>query len=221
MYVIIIGAGNVGHYLAHRLFGDKHMIALVEKDHATCDRIGQELDILVVNGDGCEIPILQAAGIERADVLAAVTGSDEDNLVICQLAKEVFHIDRTVARVNDSRNEHIFNELGVDVPIDSTGILARVIEEEVSLSDFVNLVTFRKGKLALVRFDLPAESPIISKKVSEVILPVESVLVAIVRGDGVFIPHGDTVFKPQDEIVALTRIGEESAVLQTFLPEME
>ena len=220
MYVIIVGAGNVGHYLAHRLFGDKHMIALVEKDRAMCDLIGQELDILVVNGDGCEISILQAAGIERADVLAAVTGSDEDNLVICQLAKEVFHIDRTVARVNDSRNEHIFNELGVDVPIDSTGILARVIEEEVSLSDFVNLVTFRKGKLALVRFDLPAESPIISKKVSEVTLPVESVLVAIVRGDSVFIPHGDTVFKPQDEIVALTRIGEESAILQTFLPEM-
>ena len=152
MYVIIVGAGNVGHYLAHRLFEDKHTIALVEKDRATCDRIGQEIDILVVNGDGCEISILQAAGIERADVLAAVTGSDEDNLVICQLAKEVFHIDRTVARVNDSRNEHIFNELGVDVPIDSTGILARVIEEEVSLSDFVNLVTFRKGKLALVRF---------------------------------------------------------------------
>jgi trk system potassium uptake protein TrkA len=196
------------------------MIALVEKDRAMCDRIGQELDILVVNGDGCEISTLQAAGIERADVLAAVTGSDEDNLVICQLAKEVFHIDRTVARVNDSRNEHIFNELGVDVPIDSTGILARVIEEEVSLSDFVNLVTFRKGKLALVRFDLPAESPIISKKVSEVTLPVESVLVAIVRGNGVFIPHGDTVFKPQDEIVALTRIGEESAVLKIFLPEI-
>ncbi len=220
MYVIIVGAGNVGHYLAHRLFEDKHTIALVEKDRAICDRIGQELDILIVSGDGCEIATLEAAGIERADVLAAVTGSDEDNLVICQLAKEVFHIDRTVARVNDSRNEHIFNELGVDVPIDSTGILARVIEEEVSLSDFVNLVTFRKGKLALVRFDLPAESPIISKKVSEVTLPVESVLVAIVRGDGVFIPHGDTIFKPQDEIVALTRIGEESAVLQIFLPEI-
>jgi len=220
MYVIIIGGGNVGHYLAHCLFEDKHTIALVEKDRAICDRIGQEIDILVVSGDGCEIAVLEAAGIERADVLAAVTGSDEDNLVICQLAKEVFHIDRTVARVNDSRNEHIFNELGVDVPIDSTGILARVIEEEVSLSDFVNLVTFRKGKLALVRFDLPAESPIISKKVSEVTLPVESVLVAIVRGDGVFIPHGDTVFKPQDEIVALTRIGEESAVLKIFLPEI-
>jgi len=220
MYIIIVGGGNVGFYLAQRLFLDKHTVALVEKDRAICNRIGQDLDILVVNGDGCELDVLQSAGIERADVLATVTGSDEDNLVICQLAKDIFHIDRTVARVNDSRNEHIFNELGVDVPIDSTGILARVIEEEVSLSDFVNLVTFRKGKLALVRFDLPAESPVVSKTVSEVILPVESVLVAIVRGDSVFIPHGGTVFKPQDEIVALTRIGEESAVLQTFLPEM-
>ena len=220
MYIIIVGGGNVGYYLAQRLYKDEHTVALVEKDLNICNRIGQELDILVVSGDGCDVPTLQAAGIERADVLAAVTGSDEDNLVICQLAKDLFKIDRTVARVNDSRNEHIFNELGVDVPIDSTGILARVIEEEVSLSDFVNLVTFRKGKLALVRFDLPAESPAVSRTVSQVTLPLESVLVAIVRGDSVFIPHGDTVFKPQDEIVALTRIGSENDVIQAFLPEI-
>ncbi|PIP16392.1 MAG: hypothetical protein COX46_02530, partial [bacterium (Candidatus Ratteibacteria) CG23_combo_of_CG06-09_8_20_14_all_48_7] len=100
MYVIIVGGGNVGYYLTQRLFRDKHTIALIEKDCQTCDRISQELDILVINGDGCEMPTLQSAGIERADVLAAVTGSDEDNLVVCQLAKEVFHIDRTVARVN-------------------------------------------------------------------------------------------------------------------------
>ena len=220
MYVIIVGGGNVGYYLTQRLFRDKHTITLIEKDCQTCDRISQELDILVINGDGCEMPTLQSAGIERADVLAAVTGSDEDNLVVCQLAKEVFHIDRTVARVNDNRNEHIFNELGVDVPIDSTGILARVIKDEVALSDFVNLVTFRKGNLALVRFDLPEESPAIGKAVSEVNLPTESVLVAVIRSDSVFIPRGNTVFKPQDEIVALTRIGEENSVIQTFLKEM-
>ncbi len=220
MYIIIVGGGNVGYYLAQRLYQDKHTVALIEKDKTTSDRISQELDILVINGDGCDISVLESAGIERADVLAAVTGSDEDNLVVCQLAKDIFKVDRTVARVNDSRNEHIFNELGVDVPIDSTGILARIIEEEVSLSDFVNLVTFRKGKLALVRFDLPTDSPVISKTVSEVSLPVESVLVAIIRGDSVFIPRGDTVFQSQDEIVALTRIGEENTILQAFLPQL-
>jgi len=195
-------------------------VALVDKDRATCDRIGQELDILVINGDGCELHTLDAAGIERADVLAAVTGSDEDNLIVCQLAKELFRVDRTVARVNDSRNEHIFNELGVDVPIDSTGILARVIEEEVSLSDIVNLVTFRKGKLALVRVDLPDNSPAVGKQVSEIPLPKESVLVALIRGSEVFIPHGNTILKSQDEIIALTRLGDENSILKVFLPEI-
>ncbi|HNQ36114.1 MAG TPA: NAD-binding protein [bacterium] len=220
MYVIIIGGGNVGYYLAHRLVRDNHTVALVDKDRATCDRIGQELDILVINGDGCELHTLDAAGIERADVLAAVTGSDEDNLIVCQLAKELFRVDRTVARVNDSRNEHIFNELGVDVPIDSTGILARVIEEEVSLSDIVNLVTFRKGKLALVRVDLPDNSSAVGKQVSEIPLPKESVLVALIRGSEVFIPHGNTILKSQDEIIALTRLGDENSILKVFLPEI-
>ncbi|HNS49501.1 MAG TPA: NAD-binding protein [bacterium] len=220
MYVIIIGGGNVGYYLAHRLVRDNHTVALVDKDRATCDRIGQELDILVINGDGCELHTLDAAGIERADVLAAVTGSDEDNLIVCQLAKELFRVDRTVARVNDSRNEHIFNELGVDVPIDSTGILARVIEEEVSLSDIVNLVTFRKGKLALVRVDLPDNSSAVGKQVSEIPLPKESVLVALIRGSEVFIPHGNTILKSQDEIIALTRLGDENSILKVFLPDL-
>lgn len=220
MYVIIIGGGNVGYYLAHRLVRDNHTVALVDKDRATCDRIGQELDILVINGDGCELNTLDAAGIERADVLAAVTGSDEDNLIVCQLAKELFRVDRTVARVNDSRNEHIFNELGVDVPIDSTGILARVIEEEVSLSDIVNLVTFRKGKLALVRVDLPDNSSAVGKQVSEIPLPKESVLVALIRGSEVFIPHGNTILKSQDEIIALTRLGDENSILKVFLPDL-
>lgn len=221
MYVVIIGGGNVGYYLAQRLHRDEHTVALIEKERSVGNHISQELDILVIIGDGCELAALQAAGIERAEVLAAVTGSDEDNLVACQLAREVFGVDRTVARVNDSRNEHLFNELGVDVSVDSTGILARVIEEEVSLTDFVNLVTFRKGNLALVRFDLPAESPAMGKMVAEVALPVDTVLVAMVRGDSVFIPRPDTVFTPQDEIVVLTRIGEENKVIQAFLGEMQ
>lgn len=217
MYVVIVGGGNVGYYLARRLHRDKHAVALVEKDRARCELISQEMDILVINGDGCEMPILEAAGIERANVFAAVTGTDEDNLVACQLAKDIFSVERTVARVNDSRQEHIFNQLGVDVPIDSTGIIARIIEEEVSLSDFVNLVSFRKGRLSLVRFDLPANSPALGLSVASLKLPAEAVIVAVIRGDEVFIPRGDTVFEGQDEVIVLTRIGEENAIIQAFL----
>ncbi|MDD5771088.1 MAG: TrkA family potassium uptake protein, partial [Candidatus Omnitrophica bacterium] len=147
MYILIVGAGKVGYFLAKRLCQGKHTVSIVDKDRVVCDEIAKELEALVINGDGCDHKILEEAGIERADVLAAVTGDDEDNLIICQLAKERFNLQRTVGRVNNPDNEHTFNELGIDVPVDSTKIIAKVIEEEVSFSDFVNLMSFKRGKL--------------------------------------------------------------------------
>ena len=126
-------------------------------------------------------------------MLAAVTGDDEDNLIICQLAKERFNIQRTVGRVNNPDNEHTFSELGIDVPVDSTKIIAKIIEEEVSFSDFVNLMSFKRGKLAIVRVDLPKDSPVINKEVKDIQLPADSVLVSIVRGEEVIVPKGNTV----------------------------
>src|SRR3989338_6154477 len=128
MFILIVGGGNVGYYLAARLAGNRHSVSLVEKDKSICDRIAGALNILVTNGDGCDSRILQEAGVERSDVIAAVTGDDEDNFIICQLAKETFNVKRTIARVNDPRNTHTFNELGVDVPVDGTAILAKIIE---------------------------------------------------------------------------------------------
>jgi len=160
---------------------------------------------------------LKDAGIERSDVIAAVTGDDEDNLIICQLAKDKFNVSRTVARVNDSKNEHTFNELGVDVPIDSTAIIAKIIEEEVSLADFVTLMTFKRGKLALVRVDLTEESPVINQEVMNVKLPPDSVLLSIIRGDEVVIPKGNTVLQSRDDIIALTLIENEQQLLDALI----
>lgn len=217
MYIIIVGAGKVGHFLGQRLLEDKHTVVLVEKDRSICEEIAQNLDTLIINGDGCEPRFLEEAGIERADVVAAVTGDDEDNLVICQLAKEKFNVDRTVARVNDPRNEHTFGQLGVDVPVDATAIIAKIIEEEVSFSDFVTLMSFRRGKLALVRVDLPPESPVVNKRLEEIKLPPDSVFVSIIRGEEVIVPRGNTVLKPQDDIIALTIIENEKQLLDTLL----
>ncbi len=216
MYIIIAGGGKVGHFLAKRLSFDKHTVALIEEDKKICKEIAADLDVLVVNGDACDPKRLKEAGIERADVVAAVTGKDEDNLIICQVAKERFKIKRSVGRVNDSKNEKIFSELGVDVPIDATAIIAKIIEEEVSFSDFVNLMSFKRGNLSIVRVDLPEASPVINKYVRDLTLPEDSVLVSIIRQDEVIVPKGDTVLMVGDDIVALTRVENEKQML-TFL----
>jgi trk system potassium uptake protein len=210
MYIIIVGAGKVGYFLAKRLCQNKHGVSIVEKDKTTCDEIAKELEVLVIRGDGCDPQILEQAGAARADVVAAVTGDDEDNLIICQLAKELFHVKRTVGRVNNPQNEQTFSELGVDVPMNSTEIIAKIIEEEASFSDFVSLLSFKRGKLAIVRVDLPENSPVIDKQVKDIQWPENSVLLSVVRQDDVVIPRGDTVLRAGDDVIALTMVGSES-----------
>ncbi len=220
MHIVIVGAGKVGYFLTKRLFLAKHTVSVVDKDKLVCEEIAKQLEVLVVNGDGCDPRILEEAGVKRADVVAAVTGDDEDNLIICQLAKEIFNVRRSVGRVNNPDNEYTFSELGIDVPIDSTRIIAKIIEEEVSFSDFVNLMSFKRGKLAIVRVDLPKDSPIINKQVHDIRWPDNSVLVSIVRGEEVIIPKGDTFLQPADDVIALTVIGNEPQLLQLLVGKL-
>jgi len=220
MYIVVVGAGKVGYFLAKRLCLNKHTVSIVDKDKQLCEDAAKALEALVINGDGCDPNILEEAGISRADVVAAVTGDDEDNLIICQLAKEIFKVKRAVGRVNNPDNEHTFSELGVDVPVDSTKIISKIIEEEVSFSDFVNLMSFKRGKLAIVRLDLPSDSPVIDKEVRDIKLPADSVLVSIVRGEEVIVPKGNTVLKSGDDIIALTVIGNEPQILNLLVGKL-
>ena len=220
MNIIIVGVGKVGYFLAKRLALSKHTVSILERDKAVCEEVAKELEILVINGDGCDPLVLEEAGAARADVIAAVTGDDEDNLIICQLAKEKFNVGRTVGRVNDPSNEHTFAELGIDVPIDSTKILAKIIEEEVSFSDFVNLMSFKRGKLAIVRVDLPKDSPVINQEIQMIQLPPDSVLVSILRGEEVIVPKGNTVLKAGDDIIALTVIGNEPQLINALIGQL-
>jgi len=221
MYIVVVGAGRIGFNLAQKLIQDKHSVTVIEKDKVRCEGISQNLDAMVINGDGCEPRMLEDAQAAKADVVAAVTADDEDNLVICQLAKEVFGVKRTVARVNNPRNEHIFAELGVDVPVNSTTIIAKIVEEEASFEDFITLMTFKRGKLALVRVDITSDSPVINKSVKEVRLPENSVFVSIVRGESILVPKGETVFKKGDDVIALTTIENEQQLLNTLVGRVE
>jgi len=221
MYIIIVGAGRIGFNLAQKLIQDKHTVTVIEKDKARCEGISERLDAMVINGDGCEPRFLEDAEVGRADVIAAVTSEDEDNLIVCQLAKEVFGVRRTVARVNNPKNEKIFSELGVDVPVNSTTIIAKIIEEEASFEDFVNLMTFKRGKLALVRVDLTADSPVIDKRIMDIVIPENSVFVSIVRGESIVVPKGDTVLKKGDDVIALTMIENERQLLDALVGKVE
>jgi trk system potassium uptake protein TrkA len=221
MYIVIVGAGRVGFNLAQKLVQDNHTVTVIEKDNTRCEGISQNLDALVINGDGCEPRFMEDAEVGRADVVAAVTADDEDNLVICQIAKEIFGVRRTVARVNNPKNERIFSELGVDVPVNATKIIAKIIEEEASFEDFITLMTFKRGKLALVRVDLTTESPVIGKAVKDMNLPENSVLVSILRGETIIVPKGDTMLQSGDDIVALTSIENEQQLLDILVGKVE
>jgi trk system potassium uptake protein TrkA len=219
MNIIIVGGGNVGCNLAERLSASNY-VTLIEKDPETGKRLAGKMNILVIQGDGCDINLLKQAGITKADVVAAVTGSDVDNLVVCQIAKDIFHVKRTVAKVNDPKNEKIFYQLGVDIAIGSTAIIAKVIEDEVSWEDFITLFTFKRGNLSIIRVDLPESSPVINHPISEIELPEDSVLVAIIRNGEIMIPRMNSVLKEKDEVIAITKVENESLVFKALVGEV-
>ena len=211
MYIVIGGGGKVGSYLAHNLVSKGHRVAVIEKRSEVVGRLAEELPVgvLLIEGDGCDVRYQEDAGVGHADIFAAVTGNDDDNLVSCQLARARFSVKRTVARINSPKNEHIFHALGIE-GISSTTIISRLIEEEVTIGDIIRLHTLEKGQISLVEIDLPNTHGLAgNKKVQELGLPEGSVLVAIVRGDRVIVPKGNTVMETGDRVLAITGLGKE------------
>lgn len=214
MYIVINGGGKVASYLARTLLEANHDVALIEKRDEVVDKLAQELPArtLIIQGDGCDAAYQEDAGVARADVFAAVTGDDDDNLVACQLAKVAFGVPRAVARVNNPKNEHIFNALGIEA-ISSTTIISRMIEEEATIGDIRTLTTLRKGNMAIVEIALPTDRCVVcNKAVASLDLPSDCVLVAIVRGEDAMTVHGDTELLPGDVIIAFTNVAHERAL---------
>lgn len=159
MYVIVIGGGQVGHSLARLLMAEKHEVLLVEKDPARYAKLSEELGEAVILGDGAELDILTDMGVNRANVLVAVTGMDQDNLIVCQLAKILYLIPKTIARVNDPKNEEIFQSLGVDATVSSTRIIGSLIEEKIDAGMFIPLLALRGGEVEIFQTQLSSDSP--------------------------------------------------------------
>jgi len=208
--VVIVGGGKVGSFLAEALENKGHRVTVIERNRELCERLAMRTEATVIQGDGCDLRFQEEAEVGKADVFAAVTGDDDDNLVACQLARTHFQVPRAVARVNNPKNERIFNKLGIDA-ISSTTVIAQLIEERTTVGDIITLHTLKKGRLAVVELDLPddrcrsCEVPL-----RDLGLPRGCVLVSVIRGDEVIIPQGSSVLQPGDTVIAVTEPEKES-----------
>ena len=212
MYIIIIGGGSIGYYLCNALLSDEHELLVLDKNAAKCERFEDELGSVCVRGDGCEAATLAEAGASRADVFIATTDEDEDNLVACQVAKHKFGAPRTIARVNNPKNEKIFKKLGVDCTIVVTNLILEHIEEEIPAHPLVHLLTVEEGT-EIVEVKIREGSAAVGKSAKELSLPPDSILGLVIRnGEKPQVPTADTVFQANDRIIALTPIDSEDAL---------
>jgi trk system potassium uptake protein TrkA len=217
MYMIVVGGGKVGYYLARELVEGGNEVLVIEKDHAKAERIAEELGDISLEGDGCEAATMEIAGFNRADKVIAVTGDDEDNLVVCQVAKAKFKVPHTIARINNPKNEEIFKKLGIDTTVSATSAILAHIEQELPEHPLITLLTLRGGGLEIVEVRIPDDAAIVGKRVKEIALPQQTLLALIVGEDeNPKVPTDNTVLAAGDEVVAVTRTESEDA-LRTIL----
>src|SRR5689334_1804246 len=183
MYIIIVGGGNVGYYLAKTLVKTDHEVLVLEKNRLIHRRLAEELGEVVMQGDGCEVRIMEEAGGARADAVVAVTGDDEDNLVICQMAKIKFNVPRTIARVNNPRNEELFHRLGIDGTVSATKIIYNLIEQEIETGEVIPLAALKKGNIEIVEVEIGPKSPVLNKKIQQLTLPGDALIISVIRND--------------------------------------
>ncbi|HEY7875877.1 MAG TPA: TrkA family potassium uptake protein [Actinomycetota bacterium] len=220
MRIAIAGAGNVGTYVAKDLKNRGHDIVLLEQNRDVIDTIKPELDVNWVEGDACEIHILDEAVLSSCEVMVAATGDDEDNLVISLLAKQEFAVPRVVARINHPDNEWLFNETwGVDISVSMPHLLASLVEEAVSVGDLVRLFNLEQGKVALVEVTLAEGSPANGKTVGDLEMPPDCTLVAVVRDKHVISPAPETPLNAGDEVLALAAAAAESDLKRALTGE--
>jgi trk system potassium uptake protein TrkA len=220
MYIIVGGGGQVGYYLAKGLIEQGHEILLLEKDARRWKQLRDQLGAgNVFRGDACEVRVLEEAGTQRADLVIAVTGEDEDNLVICQVAKKRFDVRGTIARVNNPRNNELFRLLGIDRTVSPTEMILHLIELEIPHHTLVPLFELTRAGLGLVELTVPPDSPAAGQTLRELSLPSECNVAVIIRGDESITPSGDTVIEPEDKVYALVKAEGEHALRQTILGE--
>jgi trk system potassium uptake protein len=204
VYVVIAGGGKIGRYIARDLTEKGHEVTVIERIASRCEQLVTQTDVLVIEGDACDVGYLEQAHVDRADVFVATTHEDDDNLVACQLARIEFGVKRAISRVNTPKNVEIFEALHIEA-VSSTRLISELLENEFSVGELMHLTTLKGGRVSLVEIRIPdgRGSPK-TRKVEDLDLPFEAVVVAIFRGEETVIPRGATEIRPGDDVVALT-----------------
>jgi trk system potassium uptake protein TrkA len=218
MYVVIAGGGKVGWNLARELIGKGHEVTLLENNRRRYLTIEEELEHAVQYGDASELWVLERAGIQRSDLVIAVTGDDEDNLLICQIAREKYLCERIIARVNNPRNVQWFELLGIQPAVSATDLILRLIEHEVPSYGLVHLLDLPAEQLEIIEVEVANDAPAAGKSVEQVDLPEGSLIISVLRGGKGFVPKADTVIQVGDEVLLVLDPGLEEAITQVFAP---
>jgi trk system potassium uptake protein TrkA len=219
MYIIIAGAGKVGWNLARELIGDDHEVTVIESDRDRYLTVEEELEHAIQHGDASELWVLERAGIVRADMVIAVTGDDEDNMLISQVAKEKYLVEHTIARVNNPRNLEHFELLGVRPVVSATDLILRLIEHEVPHHGLVHLLDLRQEQLEIIELEVADGAPADGTQISDLTLPEGCIVVSVLRDGTGFVPKAETLIKSGDEVLVVLSPGDEPDVCQIFSPK--
>ena len=214
--MIIAGGGKVGWNLARELMSKDHEVTLIEARRDRYLVIEAELEHAVQYGDATELWVLERAGIQRADLVIAVTGDDEDNMLVCQVAKEKYLCDRIIARVNNPRNYQHFKLLGIQPAVSATDLILRLIEHEVPRYGLVHLLALEEERLEIIELEVPGDSPVAGRRVADIDLPDGSLIISVLRAGGGFVPKPDTVIQAGDEVLLVLDPGLEESITTSF-----
>jgi trk system potassium uptake protein len=216
MFIIVVGGGKIGYYLVKDVIEKGYEVILIEKSPSKCTRLAQELGGVVLCGDACDPRVLEKSGINRASMVIAVTGEDEDNLIICQLAKKKFYVQFTLTRINNPRNKEIFQKLGVDATVSKTEIILSIIEDEMAYKGLMATLPIRGHQVEMVETLITPDSPALGKTLRELKLPEQSTIPLVIRSSDMIIPDGNTLLQIGDLVITLTR-QEKFAALKEAL----
>jgi len=219
MYVIVIGGGKVGYYLTKTLCRESHEVLLLEKDPRRAAEVRETLGDVVLLGDGCEVRTQEEAGMERADVVAAVTGDDEDNMVIAQIAKHRFQVPRAVAIINNPKNQEVFRTLGIDTTVSATEIIYHMIEQQIPSGDVIPLALLKGSNIEIVEVELSSRSPVIGQNLKDLALPPDTLVISIVRAGVPALPNPEEPFRIGDTVIALVDASQEPALRDILSPQ--
>jgi trk system potassium uptake protein TrkA len=220
MFVMVVGGGKVGSNVARSLLGFKHEVVIVEQERGRYAALEEEFEHAAILGDGTEMFVLEQAGMRRPpDVVVAVTGDDEDNLVICQLAKEAYGVPSVVARVNDPRNQQHFDLLGISPTVSATSMVLALIQHEVPEHELVHLLQLRKENLEIVEVEIGSKASAAGKRIEDLRLPRTVRLISVMRDGKAEIAVGATELKPGDQVLALLEPGGEEELRPLLIGE--